>query len=324
MSRFVIGVDLGGTKIYTALADREGNLLAEVKVPTEAGAGTRHVIDRIIQTVAQVQREAGADGPAVALGIGAPGPLNVSTGVVYQAPNLGWHDVPLKSLLEERLQVPVAVENDANLAALGEYMCGAGRGAKDMVYITVSTGVGGGLILNGRLYHGTGYGAGEIGHITIDPRGPRCNCGNYGCLEAVASGTAMAREARRLVEGGGGKAILEAAGGEREAITAGAVARAAAAGDREAGEIIAGAGRMLGIGVAGIINLLNPDTVVLGGGAMQAGPLLWEAMEREIDRRALKMSREQVRLVPAAMGSRSGLLGAVVLARQQAGWLKTT
>ncbi len=316
MRGFVAGVDLGGTKIYTALADQNGRLLAEVKVPTRAREGLQSVIGRIVETVHHVKKQAGVEGPLLALGIGAPGPLNAATGVVYQAPNLGWDNVPLKQKLEELLGVPVAVDNDANLAALGEHVYGAGRGESEMVYVTVSTGIGGGLILHGRIYHGTGYGAGEIGHMTIDPAGPRCNCGNYGCLEAMASGTAMARAARRLVESGGGRAILEAAGGDADGITALAVARAAAAGDGEARQIIINAGRALGIGVANIINLLNPALVVLGGGAMQVGPLLWEAMEGEVARRALAASRKQVRLVPAELGGQSGLLGAVALALQ--------
>lgn len=320
MAELVVGVDLGGTKIYTALADRDGRLLTEIKIPTEARHGPEHVIKRIVDTVNRVKEQGGVDGGVIALGIGAPGPLDASTGVVHQAPNLGWQDIALKKLLEDALDIPVAVDNDGNLAALGEYVYGAGRGAGDMVYITVSTGVGGGLILNGRLYHGSAYGAGEIGHMTIDPGGPRCSCGNYGCLEAMASGTAIARAARWLVEAGAGKAILAAAGGDREAIDSSVVARASAGGDGEAREILISAGRALGIGVANVVNLLNPAMVVLGGGAMQVGPILWETMEEEVARRALFASRQHVRLIPAALGARSGLLGAVALARQQAGW----
>jgi glucokinase len=318
MRGLVAAVDLGGTKIYTALADQSGRVLAEVVVPTRPWEGAGAVIGRIVETVDQVLKQAGEQGPPLALGIGCPGPLDAATGVVYQAPNLGWHNVPLKDLLEKRLGIPVAVDNDANLAALGEYVYGAGRGEEDVVYITVSTGIGGGLILGGRLYHGAGYGAGEIGHMTIDPGGPRCSCGNYGCLEAMASGTAMAREARRLVESGGGRAILEAAGGDVHAITAREVARAAAAGDGEARQIITNAGRALGTGVANVINLLNPALVVLGGGAMQVGPLLWDAMEEEVSRRAFAPARRRVRLVPAELGGRSGIMGAVALALEKA------
>ncbi|WP_242868862.1 ROK family protein [Desulfotomaculum copahuensis] len=308
----VLGVDLGGTKIYTALADHSGRVLSAVKVPTGEHA-PENVIARIVQTVEEVRHRSGIDaGDICALGAGAPGPLDPVRGIVHQAPNLGWHDVPLKALLEDALQLPVAVDNDANLAALGEYVYGAGRGEDDMVYITVSTGIGGGLIFGGRLYHGAGGGAGEIGHMTVDPDGPLCSCGNRGCLEALASGTAIARAARELVDAGGGAAILAAAGGR--AVSAETVAAAAAAGDAEASGILTAAGRVLGCGVANLVNLLNPGLVVLGGGAMQAGRLLWQAMEDELQRRALSHPLGGVRLAPAALGSRSGVLGAVALA----------
>jgi len=312
----VAGVDLGGTKIYTALADRRGKLLAELKVPT-GGPDPERVAARIAETVGEVLRRAGADGIS-ALGIGAPGPLDAVTGVVQQAPNLGWRDVPLREKLERLLRVPVAVDNDASLAALGEHCYGAGRGVRHMVYVTVSTGVGGGLILDGKLYHGAGCAAGEIGHITVAPDGPPCGCGNRGCLEALASGTAMARAARELVAAGGGRAILAAAGGRAEAITARAVAEAAAAGDAEAARILTAAGRALGTGLAAVINLLNPELLVLGGGAMRVGPVFWRAMEEELRRRALAHPLGQVRLVPAALGERSGVLGAVALALRRA------
>ena len=314
MREAVIGVDLGGTKIYTALALPTGELLAESLVPTWAGGGLEQVLANIAATVKEVISKGGAGYHVGALGIGAPGPLDAATGLVYFAPNLNWHNVQLKDLLEAALGLPVLVDNDANLAALGEQVYGAGRGTRDMVYITVSTGVGGGLILDGQIYHGTGGAAGEVGHITVDPHGPVCSCGNQGCLEAVASGTAMARVARELVAGGGGLGILDAAGGDPGEITAITVAAAADAGDPEAKAILAEAGRFLGIGVASVINLLNPELVVLGGGAMKAGPPLWEAMEAEVQRRALAASLNRVRIVPAKLGSRVGLLGAIALA----------
>lgn len=310
----VIGVDLGGTKIYTALALPNGDLLAESLVPTEAGGGLEQVLANIVATVREVTDKGGPGNHVRALGIGAPGPLDAATGLVYFAPNLNWHNVPMKDLLQEALGLPVQVDNDANLAALGEQVYGAGQGTRDMVYITVSTGVGGGLILDGRIYHGTGGGAGEVGHTTVDPHGPVCSCGNQGCLEALASGTAMARVARELVAAGGGKGMLEAAGGRAGEITAITVSSTAAAGDPEAKAILAGAGRFLGIGVANVINLLNPELVVMGGGAMKAGPPLWAAMEAEVQQRSLAASLKRVRIVPAKLGSRAGLLGAIALA----------
>lgn len=311
----VAGVDLGGTKILTVLADRSGRVLARVKVPTGARRGRDPVIDTIVDSVQEVVRQSGAPFSAVrAVGVGAPGPLDQDRGVVFLAPNLGWRDVPLGAILGERLGMPVWLENDANLAALGEHSYGAGRGESHMVYITVSTGVGGGIILDGRVYRGAGGGAGEIGHMTVAPGGPVCNCGNDGCLEAVASGTAIARRARALVDDGRGAGILAAAGGDPDRVSARAVAGAAAAGDAEALVIMRDAGRYLGLAVAGVINLLNPSAVVLGGGVMQSGAVLWDAMLEEVRRRALDSSLAAVRVTRGSLGGDAGALGAVALA----------
>ncbi len=313
MEGYVVGVDLGGTKIYTALADLRGRILAEVRVPTGAREGPEAVMARIADTVHRVAGTAGGAAP-LALGIGSPGPLDPETGVVYRSPNLGWEDVPLKRRLEEILGVPVLVDNDANLAALGEYSFGAGQGARQMVYVTVSTGIGGGIILDGRIYRGAGGGAGEAGHMVLDPDGPLCGCGRRGCLEALASGTAMASRARELAAAGRGRAILAEAGGSAGGITAVSVARAAAAGDAEALEIISRAGEYLGMGLANLVNLINPDRLVVGGGALEAGETLWAGMERELKARALHPALDQVRVVRAGLGGRSGLMGAVALA----------
>lgn len=313
MEKYVVGVDLGGTKIYTALADLRGSILSETRIPTGAEDGPDAVIGRIAGTCYQVLAAAAGGAPS-AVGVGSPGPLDPDTGVVHRSPNLGWHDVPLKKKLEKILGLPVLVDNDANLAALGEYRFGAGQWARHMVYVTVSTGIGGGLVLEGRIYRGAGGGAGEIGHMVVDPDGPMCGCGRRGCLESLASGTAMAARARELVASGRGKAILAEAGGSPGGVTAVSVSRAAAAGDAEAVEIVSTAGAYLGMGLANVINLINPDRLVLGGGALEAGQLFWANMEKELAARALRPALDQVRVVRAGLGSRSGLMGAVALA----------
>lgn len=313
--RYVVGVDLGGTKIHTALAAGDGSILAETRVPTETIKGPSHVIGRIIATIEQVREQAGVSSALIeSVAVGAPGPLDIAGGIIHFSPNLRWRDVPLRKLLRERLQTEVLLDNDANLAALGEHVFGAGRGVNNLVYITVSTGVGGGLILGGRLYHGAADGAGEVGHMTVLPEGPPCGCGARGCLEAVSSGTAIAREARHLVECGQGRNILARAGGVPDGITAVTVAEAASGGDPEAISIIARAARFLGIGVANVINLLNPDMIVLGGGVMEIGEPIWRSVRLEVDARALAASRAQVQVVPAGLGRRAGVLGAVALA----------
>ncbi|MGQ9496739.1 MAG: ROK family protein [Desulfotomaculales bacterium] len=310
---YVIGVDLGGSKIYTVLADDEGWVLNELEVPTQREEGYTAVVERIAATVREVWDTSGLPGKApAAIGLGAPGPLDAEQGIVFLAPNLGWRDVPLRDDLQRLLGVPVYLDNDGNLAALGEHTFGAGWGARDLLYVTVSTGIGGGLILGGQVYRGTG-GAGEIGHITVLPGGPRCNCGNQGCLEAVASGTAIARDARELIEGGRGKKILELAG-EAENVTTPTVAAAARAGDPEAQALLDRAARFLGIGLAAAVNLLSPELIILGGGVMKSADLLWAEMERELEARALAANYRRVRLARAALGGRAGGLGAVALA----------
>lgn len=313
--RYVAGVDLGGTKIYTVLADAEGRVLAELKVPTQKEEGYAAVVRRIAATVRETWEKTGlpGDGPA-AVGLGAPGPLDAARGIVFHAPNLGWRDVSLRDDVRRLVGVPVYLENDGNLAALAEHVWGAGQGARNMLYVTVSTGIGGGLIVGGEIYRGTG-GAGEIGHVTVLPDGPPCNCGNHGCLEAVASGTAIARDARVMVERGGGKKILELAG-EAEKVTAVTVAEAARAGDNEAQAVLDRAARFLGIGLAAAVNLVSPELIVLGGGVMESADLLWAVMERELRKRALASNYAGLRLARAALGGRAGGLGAVALALQ--------
>ncbi|MFZ5597150.1 MAG: ROK family protein [Bacillota bacterium] len=315
MAGYVAGVDLGGTKIYTALAGPGGEIMAEVRVPTGAGDGPDAVIGRILDTINRVSEMALPAGALLsAVGIGSPGPLDPASGVVFSSPNLpGWRCVPLRERLEQSVGAKVFVDNDANLAALGEYRFGAGRGSSHMVYVTVSTGIGGGLILDGRLYRGAGGGAGEVGHTVVDPDGPLCGCGRAGCLEALASGTAMAARARELVDSGRGAGILREAGADGE-ITAVSVARAAAAGDEEALGIIVRAGRYLGMGLANIINIFNPDRLVIGGGALAAGERFWESMEAELRARALGPALENVSVVRAGLDGRSGLMGAIALA----------
>ncbi|MBO8129377.1 MAG: ROK family glucokinase [Peptococcaceae bacterium] len=317
---YVAGIDLGGTKIYSALADLDGNILCESKVPTESWRGYEGVVERMAAAIRDLQREARLvhHGRLLAVGVGAPGPLDSNTGVVYQAPNLGWRDVPLGKNLESLLATPVFVENDANLGALGEHAFGAGRGSRDMVYVTVSTGIGGGLILDGHLYRGAGMGAGEIGHMTVLSDGPRCRCGNKGCLEAVASGTAIARRARREAGAGTAPVILELAGGDPGKITAVTVAEAASRGDERALDILTGAARFIGIGLANLVNLLNPSVIVLGGGVMESGRLFWQVMDEEMRERALERACQTVRLVPTALGPRVGVVGAIALALQRA------
>ncbi len=319
--RPVIGIDLGGTKISTALVDTAGTIIAHDYRETHATEGQKAVIERMLDAARRVMVRAGVNQAQVAAaGIGAPGPLDVEAGVVVAPPNLpGWDRVPLRRLIESRLGITTFLENDANAAALGEYRFGAGRGVEHMIYVTASTGIGGGLILNGRLYHGASGMAGEIGHITIMPYGPLCGCGNRGCLEALASGTAIARQAGERVARGAPTLIADLAGGDPERVTAKLVAEAASQGDMEAQEILAEAMHYLGIGMANLVNLFNPQLIVIGGGLTNIGEMLFGPVQRAIDRRALPTLAQAVRVVRAELGDNAGVLGAAAVALAQIG-----
>jgi len=321
MAPFALAVDIGGTKILTALVRADGTVVARARVETP-GRGVEPVLAAVEATAAAVLREAPADrSEIVAVGAGAPGPMNPETGVVYDPPNMeGWHDVPLGTLLSARLALPAFVENDANAAALGEWWMGAGRGVSDLIYITVSTGIGGGIIIGDRLLHGTSGTAGEVGHMTIDLSGPPCLCGRgNGHLEALASGTAIARMAREAVQAGRSSAVLALAAGRPEAITASLVEQAAREGDAVAREVFSRAATYLGVGLANLIHVLNPQRIIIGGGVSKAGELLFDPVRREARARTFERPGGDVEIVPAALGDDVGAVGAAAVAFQRTG-----
>jgi glucokinase len=317
----VIGIDLGGTKISTALVNGDGKIIAQDYRETQAIAGPQVVVGRALDSAREVMAQAEVEQSQVAaVGIGAPGSVDIKTGVVVAPPNLpGWDRVPLRQLVEDGLGIKAFLENDANAAALGEHRLGAGRGTEHMIYVTVSTGIGGGLILDGRLYHGVSGMAGEIGHITVMPYGPLCGCGNRGCLEALASGTAIAREARERVVRGVPTLMADLAEGDLERITAKLVAEAARQGDVEAQEIIDQAMRYLGVGMANLANLFNPQLIVIGGGLTNIGELLFGPVRRVVDQRAFRAQSQALRIVRAELGDDVGVLGAAAVALAQLG-----
>ena len=311
MTAFV-GVDLGGTQIRAILRDAQGAIVSRASILTQASDGQKQVIARIIETVRQTV--SGIPwGTIGGIGIGVPGPVDPWTGVVLQAPNLpGWRDVPIRDIVQSAFGVPVEVGNDANLAALGEHMYGAGIGVANLIYVTISTGIGGGIIADGKLLLGAKGLAGEFGHQTLVPDGPLCGCGNRGCLEALGSGTAIARMAREAVARGQGQKLLELAQGSVEALDARIVASAARAGDAVAQDILRCAATYVGIGLANVVNILNPELIVLGGGVTRMGELLFDPVREVIAQRAMPAMRA-VRIVPAALGGDVVLFGAVAL-----------
>jgi len=311
-----IGIDLGGTKIITALVDTEGQIIFRDYRETEAARGPAAVMARMIDAASRVMNGGGVAAAQIsAVGVAAPGPIDARSGIVTTPPNLpGWKDMPLRQLIQDELGLPTALENDANAAALAEHRFGAGVGTKHMIYVTASTGIGGGFILNGELYNGATGGAGEIGHMTILPQGPHCGCGNRGCLEALASGRAIARDARERVKCGVPTLIADLAEGDLERISAKLVAQAAAQGDMEAQEILDEAMTYLGVGMANLVNLFNPELIVIGGGLTKMGARLFDPVRRIIDRRAFRTAAQVVKIVPAQLGDDVGVLGAAAVA----------
>lgn len=347
----VIGIDLGGTQIRAAIL-QNAQLLARAATPTGDNPTPERILPRIFTAVQQALDEAGVTLDEIAgIGVAAPGPLDNRTGTIYTPPNLpGWTSVPLRDMLQERYRKPVFVENDANAAALGEYLFGAGQGCRDLVYLTVSTGIGGGVIAGGKLLEGVNGGAGELGHITIDWQGERCPCGNTGCLEALASGTAIARKANAAIANGQGVELLAFARtmlehnstipdkgalprqdlntqplDEREIaslgllqaedlrVTAQTVARAAESGIPLARAIITSAAEALGVGLVSILHIFNPELVILGGGVMLTGGMLMEPALRVVQERTMRTHLAAARIVPAQLGANTGLVGAGAL-----------
>jgi glucokinase len=312
-ARLVGAVDLGGTKILSLAVDGGGSVVGEDIRPTEAARGPDAVLERIADSLRAALAGAGG-GRFVAIGVAAPGPIDFAAGLIVDAPNLpGWREVPVAGRIGAMFGCPAILENDANAAALGEFIAGAGMGARQLVYLTISTGIGGGLVLDGCLYRGADGAAGELGHIPLVPDGPECGCGSHGCLEALASGTAIARRGGEVLAEGRSPLLARLAGAGP--VTAELVHQAAQEGDAAAADLLAEAGRHLGRGLAAIVNIFNPDVIVLGGGASKIGPLLLDPALEEMHARAMRLPLGRVRVVPAALGDRAGAIGAAALAR---------
>jgi glucokinase len=322
--RFVLGIDIGGTNLVVgSVADDGCSLVALGSEPTQPELGATSVLDRLVglaeRTIARTRREVpGAE--ILGVGVGAPGPLDTRSGIVLLTPNLGWVNMPLRQIIHDRLGLPAALDNDANCAVLGEWWVGAARGARHAIGITIGTGIGGGLILDGRLYHGASDVAGEIGHTTIDTEGRRCKCGNYGCLEAYASGPNIAMRAIEAVEAGAAS-TLSALVAANQPITAQTVYEAARQGDELALEVVNDTAKFLGVGIANLLNVFNPEVVVVCGGVTLAGDHLFVPLRREVARRAFKPAVQACRIVPGDLINTAGVYGAarVFLSQTAAG-----
>lgn len=311
----IVAVDLGATNLRAArYAKPEPPYQEAYRTLTNAQEGPDAVIQRIADAVRRVSPEEETD---LRVGVAAPGPLNPFTGMIVEAPNLpGWEGLPIRGLLESTLGCPVALGNDANLAALGEWRHGAGRGTEHMIYLTISTGIGGGIISGGRLLQGAHGLAAELGHMTVLPGGPMCGCGQPGHLEPVASGTAIARRAKERLRAGEASGPLGVAL-EGGFLTAKAVGEAAHQGDPLALSLIREAGGTIGAQLAQLAHAFNPEIFVIGGGVSRIGDIFFEAVREALQVNIMHRSYlESLQVVPAQLGDESGLVGAMVLASE--------
>jgi glucokinase len=313
------GVDLGGTKILALVATASGELRGQARVATEASQGPHAVIDRIARATAQAIADAGSRMSEVrGVGVSAPGPVDTAEGVITDPPNLpGWHNIPLAKILRERFERPTVLENDANCQAVAEHAFGAGQGYRHMIYVTVSTGIGGGIIIDDELYTGASGAAGEIGHLAVAAEGPVCGAGHVGCLEAFASGTAIANRARELIAQGMLPRTARIAE-HNPPLDAEDVFRAGEEGEAEAAAIIERAGRYLGIGLASLINGLNPQAIVLGGGLLNIGERILGPAIETARQRSVAQSFSDVQIVEGTLGERAAALGAIAVAMRKA------
>jgi glucokinase len=319
--RPVLAVDLGGTQIRAALITPDLAVHCRRAVPTRDEKGVDAVLDRIGELAAAVREDAARRGlpEPVGLGIASPGPLDPWRGVVIFAPNLkGWREVPVADAIGTRLRMPTFLERDTNVAVMAEWRYGAARGTRDAIYITVSTGVGGGVIIDGRPLLGADGTAGEVGHVTVEIDGPQCGCGGFGHVEAIASGTALARDARAMLSRMTDSPLARLAASGEE-VDAALVARAAEQGDADAQALLDRAFTAIGVLCGSLVNLLDPQVIVIGGSIAEHHPRLFEVARRELERRAIPMLVGGVRIEPAALGGDVSLIGALPIVNDRIG-----
>jgi len=311
--KFRIGVDIGGTNIKIALVDMEGNIVYSNTTPTRAEMGYEYTINSIKQAITDLMKETKTDKTVIeAIGFGFPGQIDYKEGVVKILPNIpGWINVPVKKIIEDDFGIPTFLDNDVRCAALGELNYGAGKNCQNLICITVGTGIGSGIILNGKLVRGASNAAGELGHIKMTMEdGPLCGCGDYGCFEAYASGPNIVAMAKEYLKGGKSAKFRELA---TEELSPYIVAQAALQGDVVAKQIYKKIGKIIGLGLTSVVNLLNPERIIIGGGVADAGDILLEPIKETILDRAMPIQKNAVEIVHAQLGNTAGVIGASLL-----------
>ena len=321
MKTHVVGIDIGGTKLATVVADSTGHILSKVRKPTLAEKGPEYALQLLFEMVRETVASADLVQESVsAIGVSCGGPLDTKTGVVYSPPNLpGWDALPLKAQLESEFHIPVTIENDANASALAEYRFGGGRGYDAVLYMTMSTGIGGGIVIDGQIYRGANDSAGEVGHQILLPDGPPCGCGKRGCLEALCSGPAIARRAQDAIQKqltnrkAAATRLLNLANNRIENVKSEHVLQAARTGDILALQLVEETAYYMGWGIANLVNILNPDIVLLGTIAIAAGELLLDPIRKTVSEFAMPRTAEAVKIAPAQLGDALGDLAAIAL-----------
>lgn len=317
MAKMIVGVDLGGTSIKLALLTNNGEFIDKWEVPTDKSDSGKHIPKTITIAIEEKLKQMGKTKEDIAgIGIGAPGSVRLEDGLIFAAVNLGWVNFPLKEILEKESGIPVIVDNDANIAAVGEMWKGAGNGAKDVVMVTLGTGVGGGVIVNGDVAHGISGSAGEIGHITVQlENGVLCNCGKTGCLETISSATGIARIANEKLQNTTKETVLKEMSNSSP-ITSKDVFEAYSNGDEVAEEIVNHVMRYLALVLAGVGNTLNPENIIIGGGVSNAGELLLKPLKKYFDEFAFTTVRDSTKLSIAKLGNDAGAIGAAYLVKK--------
>lgn len=313
MKKYRIGVDVGGTNVKLALVDLNGKIVYSNTTPTRADLGYEHSITNIQNAIEELMKETNSNKDSIeAIGFGFPGQIDYQAGVVRLLPNMpGWVEVPVAKIMEEKFGITTKLDNDVRVATLGELKYGAGKGCQNLVCITVGTGIGSGLVFNGKLIRGAKNAAGEIGHIKLTMGdGPICGCGDYGCFEAYASGPSIVAEAKEYIKGGKSSKFKELA---TEELSPYIVAQAALQGDAVAKRIFTKMGEIIGLGLTSVINLLNPERVIIGGGVADAGDILFNPVKETIAKRAMPIQASSVEIVPALLGNTAGVIGASLL-----------
>ncbi len=313
MKKYRIGVDVGGTNVKLALVDLNGKIVYSNTTPTRADLGYEHSITNIKNAIEELMKETSTDKDLIeAIGFGFPGQIDYQSGIVRLLPNMpGWVEIPVAKIMEDKFGIPTRLDNDVRVATLGELKYGAGKGCQNLVCITVGTGIGSGLVFNGKLIRGAKNAAGEIGHIKLTMgNGPICGCGDYGCFEAYASGPAIVAEAKEYIKGGKSSKFKELA---TEELSPYIVAQAAIQGDAVAKRIYSKMGEIIGLGRTSAVNLLNPERVIIGGGVADAGDILFNPIKETIAKRAMPIQAASVEIVHAELGNTAGVIGASLL-----------